>query len=266
MLLILLGFPFSQRTNAVINFGCQARDSIKNFNNGVIWLDSRGYVTFASGYQTQVISPTTMNEEIKDYTIKSDATALTYSYDGHLFYQLNFPSEGVSWVYDAFTDAWHKRTSVTNTDEEGRHLAEHYILFNGNDIVGGYIDGRLYQLTNSVATDNSQPILRERVTQHLHKDNRYLYVDFVEFLVDTTNIPSSGQGSTPELIFSYSKDGGYTWSNEIFREMGRDDDRKKRIRINRLGRARNWTFKVRVSDPVSPTIISGQASVRIAEE
>lgn len=255
------GFPFSQRTNAKINFGCAAKDSVQNFNNGLIFLDSRGYVTLAQGYQTQIVSTISVNKAIRDYDRIDDAVGLVYSDRGHLFYQLSFPTAGVSWVYDAFTQAWHRRTSV-QSGVEGRHLANNYIRFNNIHLMGSYVDGKLFQLDFETATDDSSAILRERTSQHIHEDRKMVYIDSIEVYVDVDNVPASGQGSTPEIMMQYSKDGGYTWSSELWRSMGTGGDYKKRITWNRLGRARSWTFRFKVSDPVSPTIISGFARVR----
>lgn len=45
----------------------------------------------------------------------------------------------------------------------------------------------------------------------------------------------------------YSKDGGRNWSNWKRRDLGAVGQYEKRIRLLRLGRGRQWVFRIRVS-------------------
>lgn len=45
----------------------------------------------------------------------------------------------------------------------------------------------------------------------------------------------------------YSKDGGRNWSNWKRRDLGATGQYEKRIRLMRLGRSRQWVFRIRVS-------------------
>lgn len=51
-------------------------------------------------------------------------------------------------------------------------------------------------------------------------------------------------------MMQYSSDGGYTWSAEYWREIGRAGQHKREIYYDRLGMARDRVFKIVITDPV----------------
>ncbi len=58
-----------------------------------------------------------------------------------------------------------------------------------------------------------------------------------------------GEGLNPRVSLQWSNDGGYTWSNEIWRELGKVGQHKRAIYWDRLGRSRDRVFKIAISDP-----------------
>jgi hypothetical protein len=72
----------------------------------------------------------------------------------------------------------------------------------------------------------------------------------LELMMQTGVGLATGQGSDPQARLSWSDDGGYTWSNEVSRPIGKIGERNARVRWLRLGRGRDRVFKVEISDPV----------------
>lgn len=64
----------------------------------------------------------------------------------------------------------------------------------------------------------------------------------------------STQGSDPQVALQWSDDGGATWSNELWRSLGRLGERKKRVRWERLGSGRRCSFRISCSEPVALTL------------
>lgn len=54
---------------------------------------------------------------------------------------------------------------------------------------------------------------------------------------------------------SYSKDGGNNWSDWRKIDMGETGDFARRVQIRRLGRGRQFVFRVRIVDPVRADIL-----------
>jgi len=51
-------------------------------------------------------------------------------------------------------------------------------------------------------------------------------------------------------MLKYSDDGGRTFSNELWRTIGKLGEYRTRVKWNRLGRSRDRVYTVEVSDPV----------------
>jgi Neuraminidase (sialidase) len=74
---------------------------------------------------------------------------------------------------------------------------------------------------------------------------------------------TSGQGSDPQLMLKYSKDGGKTWSNEKWRSIGGKGEYSKTIRFDNFGTYRQIMFKAEISDPVKVSFISAYADIEV---
>ena len=76
---------------------------------------------------------------------------------------------------------------------------------------------------------------------------------------------NTGQGSDPQVMLRVSKDFGQTWSNEMWRSMGKIGKYATRVLWRRLGKARDWVFEVTISDPVKVVIIGANIKGREAQ-
>jgi hypothetical protein len=57
-------------------------------------------------------------------------------------------------------------------------------------------------------------------------------------------------GSDPQVMLRISRDGGRTFGPERWRSAGKIGEFRRRAAWNRNGRARDWVFRVRLTDPV----------------
>jgi hypothetical protein len=248
-----LDFPFARVGAAAIEWGLAARWSLCKFMDSLIFLRKNRLgavqVCTLSGYNAQPVSNPEMDYIFSQYDAVSDATGFAYMVSGHPFYQINFPTPGESWVYDGLTREWHKAESGG-----GRHRGEIQINFLEQSFVTDYANGKLYRFEEGLMTDDGEPIAREFISRHQSTGNfSFLSKLWIEMENGVGLI--SGQGSTPQLMMQYSKDGGHTWSNEVWTDIGEIGQYGTRANFLRLGRARDWVFKFRVSDPVKTVFI-----------
>lgn len=68
-------------------------------------------------------------------------------------------------------------------------------------------------------------------------------------------------GYDPQIMMQYSNDGGYTWSDELWQSIGKQGERKSRVKWSRLGQSRDRVFKVRISDPIKVALINAEIEV-----
>jgi hypothetical protein len=71
-------------------------------------------------------------------------------------------------------------------------------------------------------------------------------------------IDGAVEGVDPQVMLRFSNDGGKTWGTEMMRSAGKVGEYGKRVRWERLGRARRRVFEISTSDPV-PYRITGAA-------
>lgn len=259
------GMPFERVQGAFVEFGCAAKFSPARLANTVFWLgkneQGQGVVVMANGYQPQRISTHPVESAIQSYSDISDAISYTYQENGHNFYVLNFPTGDATWVYDTATGFWHER-AYTSNGELGRHRANGHSFAYQTHVVGDYATGQIYQLSDSLYSDDGAPITRERVSPHVSSDMvRMFYSKFQLDIEGGTGLDGIGQGTDPQVMLQFSDDGGHTWSNEKQVSLGKIGRTKHRVIFRRLGSSRDRVFRVKITDPVRVTLIGAELDV-----
>jgi hypothetical protein len=263
-----LDFPFAPLQGSAVEWGLGARWSVAKLGGQVTFLatntEGQMQVVRLSGYQIQIISSPELDNEINNYSVNTDATAFSYKFNGHEFYQINFSSVGKSWLYDLTTSqasgvpVW---SSLTSGNGGGRHLAEIGVNFLNQDIVTDYSNGTLYKLQTTTYGD-----LWKLRSKHVYENNSMLSVGRIWVDFETGDGLATGQGSNPQVFLRYSKDGGHTWSAEIWRTLGAIGKYLNRVYWNRLGRARDWVFELAGSDPVKIVIMNAGLNLKVGRE
>lgn len=247
-------FPFARIGASAIEWGLAARWSLVKFMDSLVFLRKNrlGQVQVCSlnGYNAQPISPPELEYEISQYSAVEDATGLAYMKAGHPFYQINFPTEGKSWLGDQQSKSWSELQS-----SGGRHRGEIQQNYLNSSYVSDYENGKIYILDESVYTDDGEPITREFISRHQSTGD---YSRFAQMWIEMEAGVGlvSGQGENPKVMMSVSRDGGHTYGAEVVREFGRIGEYKRRAVFNRIGRARDWLYKFRVSDPVKTVFVA----------
>jgi hypothetical protein len=289
-------FPLAPIQGAYNEIGCIAKSSICKLDNSLFWLgqDPRGYgiVYRNQGYTGKRVSTHAVEFAIQQYGDVSDAVAYTYQQEGHAFYVLAFPTAGKTWAYDVATGAWHERAGFVN-GQFVRHRSQCQMSFDSVTIVGDYENGNLYAFDLDVYEDNGQvqkwlrswrPIPANennlnRTAQHGLQlmcesgvglngiDPQSILVNYLltesNEIIDTENNDNivldyaTTQGVNPQAMLRWSDDGGHTWSNEHWTQMGRIGQYGFRAFWRRLGmtlKLRDRVYEVSGTDPVKIVI------------
>lgn len=177
-------FPFQQLPATFIDQGTCAKYSVATIDNSVFWLSQdrkgRGLVLRGAGYAATRISTFAIEAEIQSYGDISDAVGLTYQLGGHIIYALSFPGADRTWAFDTSTELWHEWHWLDPNGIEHRHRAGCAFNINGDVVVGDWQNGNIYKLDPANATDNGQPIKRQRSFPHEPKGlKRMSYRQFI---------------------------------------------------------------------------------------
>jgi hypothetical protein len=258
-------FPFSRISGGAIEWGCAAVNTIVKYDNSVAFLakNRMGQVIVArmNGYMPQRISTPELEYIINNYSAVSDATAFSYMLGGHPMLQINFPTGDASWLYDGLSQCWSKVQGY----QINRHRAEIGVNYLDKIIVSDYTNGNLYRLNPLTYTDNGSPIAMELISRHISQDDRRIIIDKLQLDMETGVGLATGQGSTPEIMLSVSKDGGHEYGTEQWATFGAIGKYKTRAIWRRLGMARDWTFKFRITDPVKRVIFGSSIDMRVGK-
>ena len=243
-------FPYT-RISVPAQWGLGARWSVARFDNSLMWLARNPagevQVVWLSGYRPQRMSTHDIERKINSYENISAASAFSYVLDGHPFYQINF--DEASWIYDGSTQKWSELRSAT-----GRHRSEVAVDYLGKTITADFANGNLYRVDANAYTDNGETIVAEITGKHVLSGLEPFSIGELHLDMETGVGTASGQGSNPRVMLQISKDNGKTWGFERMGNMGAAGEYKTRARWSRLGQARNFTFKFRISDPVKRVV------------
>ena len=249
-----LDFPFARVGAAAIEWGLAARWSLAKFMDSLIFLRRNRLgavqVCTLSGYNAVPVSNPEMDYVFSKYSATENATGFSYMVSGHPFYQINFPSAGESWLYDGLTKAWSKVES-----SGGRHRGEIQQNFLDRSYVTDWENGKLYYFQDGLYTDDGQQIARELITRHQSVGD-WMCFDELWLEMEAGTGTLLGQGADPKIMMSVSKDGGHTYGNEIWVPMGKQGEYRRRAVWRKLGRARDWVFKFRITDPVKTVFVA----------
>jgi hypothetical protein len=254
-------FPFARDTNAAIEQGCAARDSVAALDNSVFWVgrnaDGDGIIWRMNGYTPTRVSTDAIEYALASYSTIEDAVAYTYQQEGHSFYVVSFPSGNTTWVFDAATNLWHQRGYTDPaTGKMGRHRSNCHTFFNGQHIVGDYQNGDLSTLDLDYYMDGTDPLIAIRAASYVaSSDYNFVSHNTLQVDMETGVGLTSGQGSDPKAWLDWSDDGGKSWSNQHFRSLGKIGKYRTRVRWNRLGRSRARVYRLTISDPVKRVIL-----------
>lgn len=268
----LADFPLARIQGAFSEVGCVAAYSIAKLDNSLFWLgtDARGQgiVYRTAGYNAQRVSTHAIEYAIAQYGNLSDAVAYSYQQEGHAFYVLSFAE--ATWVFDVATGAWHERAGFS-AGQFTRHRSNCQCNFGGTTIVGDYQNGNIYALDLDTYEDNGaiQKWLRSWRAIPTGENNlkrtahHALQLD-CESGVGLDSLDPMGGMMKPRVMLRWSDDGGHTWSNEHWADMGQIGQFSHRVWWRRLGmtlKLRDRVYEVSGTDPVKVAILGAELQI-----
>lgn len=247
-------FPFQKIKGSEIETGIMAAHTAVAHGNSLYWVgrdnDGEGIVYRADGFRPERVSTESIELAIARATDKENMKAFSYQKDGHDFYILTGGGLETSLVYDLTTDLWHERSYLNVDGDLEQHLASCCIFAFGKHLVGDRRDGKIYEMSMDVFSDNGDEIARDRIYTHIsNEDERIRYKKLVIGFEQGVGL-QTGQGSDPMCKLKISKDGAKTWSGFYTASIGRVGKSKNKTAFRRIGIAEQMTFWTRVTDPV----------------
>lgn len=237
-----------------VEWGLAARWSLVKYMDSLAFLRKNRLgqvqVCLMSGASAAPISNPQIEAEFTSYGDTSNATAHAYMVNGHPFYQINFPTVGKSWMYDGQSKSWSRRESF-----DGMHRVSFVQQLLGSIYGADFENGKLYKIEPDVYTDDGQPIAREFTSRHQANGFETKCPELWIEMEPGVGL-QSGQGSDPQVMLRISRNGGKTYGNELWASFGEVGKFGTRAVFRRLGQARDWIFRFRVTDPVKTVFVA----------
>ena len=238
-------FPIERQGNAFIERGCFDRDSAVKMDNSVYFLGDDRIVYTLNGYQPQRVSTHAIEYYLRDATY---ARGFTYSQEGHKFYCLEV--DAGTFCLDAATGAWHRRKSYS---------MDHWRVWGGVTAFGktlllDRVNGNLFEPSLDVQTEDGDPILVDITLPTLEYGRERVTMYAFEATIETG--PGNAAAPDPQIVLTYSDDGGHRWSNEMWRPLGKVGEYRARAVWRKLGQFRTRQMRLQIPDPVKRLVIS----------
>lgn len=243
-------FSFEVDTSVFYHYGCAAKMSAVACKNILYFLakSANGGVEILSiaGYQPEVISNPAITYRINQLTTYSDAQAFCYTQNGHTFYEIIFPTDDVTFLYDITTGLWSELQS-----NGGRHQANCYAYCFGYQLVGDYASGKIYYLDPDSYTDNGTAIDREIITSPAYAEGKKIKAN--RFQLDFQN----NIGVNVPFTIDVSRDSGQTYDYQL---TGTIPSAGGRVFWTSLGQTQNaFVFRYRTSANANVIILGATA-------
>jgi hypothetical protein len=259
--------PFQPIKGSLFEIGCGAEWSVSIGVATIRWLGqsdrSSAGVYRLDGYAGTRISSDAEDARLATATTLSDAEAITYEQDGHLFYALTCPSlgdGGTTLCVDEAEQAWHDRSAWnTALAREDAWRARGHICVGTRHIVGSRDSGSVWALELTTYDDDGAILRARRRAPYLGAENNYATIDRFELGTEPGVGLASGQGSDPRAELRVSKDMAKTWWSKGTARLGAMGQYGVGVFWTRLGRARvdRLVLEVIITDPVKRVIGPG---------
>ena len=216
------------------------------------------------GYNAKRISNHALESQLDKFNT-SDCVSFTYQQEGHIFYVINFIEGNKTFVYDLITNQWHNRSTRDDaTSAENRWSPVFATYGNGLVLVGNSKGSQVLELDLDTYTDYPNlPIRRVERGAMLWRNLSDLF--HKEFVLDVESgvgiQDNNSQGFNPKMMLRYSDDGGFTWSSERWKEIGKIGKYANKVSWRMLGSSRQRVYEIAMTDPVKSIIIGARLDV-----
>lgn len=242
---------FARVSGAYIDKGCKYKNCIAMNQNMFYWVSTDNCIYRNNGYNAEKISTVALENEIMNYGDQEDILGQIYTQAGHTFYVVKFKTSKKTWCYDITTGLWHERESG-DSEWKGDLIISAW----NHTYVSDKDKSILYDLDLNAGTDNGEVIKREFVFPTIKNEELRIFHRRLEIDMDT------GFSNNENLFLQYSDDGGYTWSNEYWVNLGEKAEYNKKLEWRRLGSAITRIYKVKMSTQNRVNIIGAYIDIK----
>lgn len=260
-----VNFPFQRIDGGTIERGCAAALTPVKEDNSVFFLGDDRIFYRLDGTIPRRVSTHAIEDAWQNYSLVSDAYCFSYTFEGHKFIVLTFPTANATWVYDISTGLWHERESWDiNNNTYGRWRGSSVANIYNKTLIGDAYSGTIGYLDNSTYTEFGNTIRGLMVGPPIHSDRKRVFISRFELDIQQGVGNTVNPGANPQIMLDWSDDGGRVFKGfQLWNSMGKIGAYNTRLRWLRQGQSRNRMYRVTIADPVPRTIIAAHADLTV---
>jgi hypothetical protein len=201
-----------------------------------------------NGYSPDVVSNEAVSRAIKSASDPSLIEASCYVSAKDAFAVFTSPGEW-TWELNLSTGAWNEKASYGRDDWRGRKSVFAFDRW----LIGDDLTGKLAAIDSTYKKEYNDALIW---TLRSGPNPGYPVQEGLEF--DLTAALGNAMGldpieTDPVAMIRYSCDGGYTWSAQLTRSLGKQGQGDRRAILNRIGmlKAKGLVVEISISDPVA---------------
>jgi hypothetical protein len=232
-------FPYQRNNWYSIEYGVVNPATIAISDNFMVWLganEKQGIaILMSQGQSAEQISTDGVNFTMSQLKQPTNAFAMLFKQAGHIFYQITWPADNLTLVYDFNTKNFYHLS-----DQNGNyHIARSVAFFNNDYYFVSANDSNLYKMDSTFYTYNGNEIPRVRQIPNFALPNN------APFLInDLTIYMEQGNSNFPQKIqTSISKDGSMFYGKKNDTILNPIGHRQNRYRLLNLGRANEFSLR-----------------------
>jgi|SRR5580658_1833494 hypothetical protein len=242
-------FPYQRSQSYNIDYGTLNSATIAAIDSFIVWLganeNSGPVIMYSTGGDIKRVSNDGIDFKFSQLTNPKDSYGFLFKQDGHLIYQLTFPTDNLTYAFDFNTGKF----STLCNEQMNYHIAKQVAFFNNTYYFVSNIDGNLYEFSTKYTNYNYgnnviYEIPRILITKTFRlPDNSAFIANSHTFTIEEGEEADSDM---PRVDLSVSYDGGVIFGNIVSYELNSLGNRRNRIVFWRLGYTNEITLQYRL--------------------
>ena len=239
-------FPYQKNTSYNLDYGCLNPATIAFNDNIVVWLaaneKSGPFIAYTMGGEIVPISNDGIDFKLSELQHPENSYGFLFKQDGHLFYQITFPQDNLTYTYDFNT----KRFYTLCDPMMNYHIAKRCVFFNNTYYFLSFQDGNLYELSTKYTDADGEEIPRIRIPPTFRlPDSSPFIVNNISFPIEQGNPQNNPEGNIPRADLSISNNGGESFGSSVGMNLNPVGKRKNRFIYWNLGYSNEITPQLR---------------------
>lgn len=193
--------PFARQDSGIRSYGIAGLHAITTTDEFIYFLDTKRRPRRSNGLDYIPIGTPSIGVEFVKYSRIDDCIVFEFTQDDQQFVAYTFPTANRTWCYHEPSGSWFQMVFGAKND---RHRATSMIKIYGLNFCADHSNGKLYEYSLDIFTDDGTPIVKQRDTAPIHGGlygvpGKKLEFNEVEFIIasGTTEVAGLGLGAQP---------------------------------------------------------------------